>query len=102
MTIGIPYAPADVDGEGYFVTCPTCGAVCRGVDEAQDTAEDAVTKGANTMYAQHYAERHGVSTACRRCKTEEANKEGFCWDCYDDMAGDREPPERDDYDHDDE
>jgi hypothetical protein len=56
--IGIPYARADVDARGAFVTCPVCGEHFYGCDESQRTTEDALTKGANAYYAQHFAATH--------------------------------------------
>jgi uncharacterized Zn finger protein (UPF0148 family) len=52
---GIPYAHANDDGT---VTCPVCGQRIGGVDETQETAEDALTKGASRMYAEHYESAH--------------------------------------------
>ena len=53
--IGIPYAYANDDGS---VVCPICLERCAGVDESQRTAEDAITKGASAVYAEHYAAMH--------------------------------------------
>lgn len=54
-SIGIPYAQANDDGS---VTCPECAERFEGLDESQRTAEDAITKGAGRVYAEHYASEH--------------------------------------------
>jgi hypothetical protein len=56
--VGIPYARALVDEQGYGVRCPFCGQVFRGLDESQESAEDALSKGANQRYAEHYQAQH--------------------------------------------
>lgn len=52
--IGIPYAEADIDERGYFVTCPDCQKRFY----SKGTSEDDVTKGATSMYGRHYQEQH--------------------------------------------
>jgi hypothetical protein len=67
--IGIPYAYAVIDKHGYGDRCPFCGKVFYGMDESQETVEDAVTKGASAQYAAHYAAEHeGLGEADRRFK----------------------------------
>lgn len=56
-TIGIPYARAEVDANGYHVVCPACGLVCRPSPFARRD-EDAASKGAAAVYAAHYAAEH--------------------------------------------
>lgn len=46
-TFGIPYARADVDDKGYFVTCPECGDTVYGT-----------TKGSVKKYGVHYVKTH--------------------------------------------
>lgn len=45
--IGIPYARADVDDKGYFVTCPECGETFYGTP-----------KGSTKKYGVHYVKTH--------------------------------------------
>jgi uncharacterized Zn finger protein (UPF0148 family) len=66
--IGIPYAQANDDGS---VTCPECGERCEGVDESHRTAEDAMTKGAGRVYAEHYAEKHEATDITDRVRQQE-------------------------------
>ena len=54
----IPYARAEIRGDRYGVICPECGEFFADVDETQDTAEDAITKGSARRYALHYDEAH--------------------------------------------
>jgi hypothetical protein len=54
MSIGIPYAEAGVDGYGYYLACPRCGARCRG---GRLYADDP-PKGAAEAYALHYEGDH--------------------------------------------
>jgi hypothetical protein len=54
----LPYARAGVDETGHFVTCPVCGEKFRGIDESYSTLEDAETKGAVRLYAEHYNKEH--------------------------------------------
>lgn len=54
--LGIPYARANEDGPGVF--CPVCGLLCVGLDESQETLEDALTKGDVAVYGEHYAKEH--------------------------------------------
>lgn len=48
---GLPYASADVDDGGYFLTCPVCGFIARAVFPR---TEDAATTGAAAAYAEHF------------------------------------------------
>lgn len=52
-SIGLPYAVADVDERGYFVTCPVCSERFYG-----SGSEDAATKGAGRLYGLHFVEAH--------------------------------------------
>jgi hypothetical protein len=55
-TRGIPYAYVSDDGRARI--CPRCNERIEGVDESQETEEDAITKGASQAYAQHYEREH--------------------------------------------
>lgn len=53
--VGLPYASAVVDSDGYALICPACGARCAAegtIGEA--TAEDDATKGASRAYFLHF------------------------------------------------
>ncbi len=52
--IGVPYARANVDANGYNVTCPQCGDRFYGTGRT----EDEVTKSVGVDYAIHYEKTH--------------------------------------------
>ena len=82
--IGIPYAMADVDEDGYFVVCPACSMVCR--PSTRYRSEDAQTKGAGRVYARHWRSEHG-DTGLHRCQdhaepyTSDTGALGHGWVC---------------------
>jgi hypothetical protein len=53
--VGLPYAPAGFDDEGYYVRCPVCDLRCRPTDLSD---EDGVTKSAGLAYAKHFDAEH--------------------------------------------
>jgi hypothetical protein len=55
MTIGIPYAYADVTAEGIVHTCPVCGERCVDPPENYDEYGEQTAPSA---YQDHYAEKH--------------------------------------------
>lgn len=55
QSVGLPYAMAEFDDAGYHVVCPECFVRCRSEVGA---SEDDITKGANRVYALHYAAAH--------------------------------------------
>lgn len=53
--VGIPYAPAGVDKDGYHVTCPACPQRFYAVGGSEDEA----TKDPGVLYAAHWVMVHG-------------------------------------------
>jgi hypothetical protein len=78
--IGLPYAEAGVDADGYYLTCPACKAQCR--PPAADVfrpgvVEDHQTKAAAAVYAAHYERQHPTPMMC-----EHRPYAGAAYHCY--------------------
>jgi|SRR5262252_1088581 hypothetical protein len=89
--LGLPYAEAGVDVNGYYLTCPRCKRKIRGrdipatvtvlgpADEA--TVEDTETKAAGAAYATHFEAEHAPPMLC-----EHRPYPGAAYHCYADAG----------------